>query len=87
MEYETVYNVFYQCPCKQTTDKESNDAYDGKLFINDAIIQKEKNSRNIHTVDHNGMCFGHHFQIFTLENLALSFVFYLFNMHDYEPCR
>lgn len=27
------------------------------------------------------MSFGHHFQIFTLEDLALPFIFYLINMH------
>ena len=81
MENKAMGHVFKKTPEKYTAQKSKDDPPGCEARAGATVIQHIDHNRQIHSPDHQRMCFGQHFQVRIFEKLGLPFIMNFFEFH------
>jgi hypothetical protein len=73
--------IFKKCPEKHTPYKSQDDTQRGIVEMTSAVVQHERNDRQIYAPDHQGVSFCKHFKVIILEKLSLAFIMNFIEFH------
>ncbi len=75
-------NVFKETPEKHTAKESKDNSSGSEARAGSTVIQHIDHNRQIHSPDHQWMCFGKHFQVWIFEKLGLPFIMNFFELHS-----